>query len=72
MFLHRYVASMPGSHFRPRTFYLAVVFRKHFCNMARRVNAKEALRMLLESDSGENLDNDTYGNSDDFSNESDD
>ena len=40
--------------------------------MARRVNAKEALRMLLESDSGENLDNDTYGNSDDFSNESDD
>ena len=40
--------------------------------MAHRVNVKEALRMALESYSGDDLDNDTYGNSDDFRNESDD
>ena len=61
-----------GDAFPTETFYLAVVFSKYVSNMARRVNAKEALHMVLESDSDEDLDNDTYGNSDDFSDESDD
>ena len=39
--------------------------------MARRLSAKDALQLVLASDSGEDLDDDNYGNSDDFSDESD-
>ena len=40
--------------------------------MARSLSAKDTLQLMLASDSGEDLDNDKYGNSADFSCESDD
>ncbi len=40
--------------------------------MARSLSAKDTLQLMLASDSGEDLDNDKYENSADFSDESDD